>query len=174
MTLIKPSALDTPYREHARSFLGAPGKNPPPVYAVRLAAEAILYAAECPTREITVGGGGRALAAFGQALPALAEPLLAWATPLLSRGGEPAPAMPADALHKPGRGLRERVPYFGVRQTSLYTAAQMRPRATAAALFTAGVFVALSLSVRDRLRLHHVRRATRRKVRAEYEAQPDA
>jgi NAD(P)-dependent dehydrogenase (short-subunit alcohol dehydrogenase family) len=33
VTLIKPSAIDTPYMEHARNYLDAKGtKNPPPSY----------------------------------------------------------------------------------------------------------------------------------------------
>jgi hypothetical protein len=57
--------------------------------------------------------------------------------------------------------LRERTPYFAVRETSLYTAAQMKPELTAAALFTAGVFAVLSLTVRDKLRVRRIRREAR-------------
>ena len=170
VTLIKPGALDTPYREHARNYLGAPTKNPPPVYAAPIAAEAILYAAATPTREITVGGAGWALAVLGLVAPALTEPMLAWAIPLLSRGGEESAAVGGDALYKAGRGLRERVPYFAVRQTSLFTTAQMKPQTTAAVLFAAGAAVAMSFAAYDALRLHRVRRDTRKKVRAEIKA----
>jgi short-subunit dehydrogenase len=170
VTLVKPGALDTPYREHARNFIGSPMKNPPPVYATPLAAEAVLYAAEHRTREITVGGAGWALAIAGQVLPALIEPMLAWAVPALSRGGEEAAVVGGDALHKPGRGLRERVPYFAVRQTSLFTKAQMNPQVTLPALFAAGMATALALTAFDALRLHRVRSETRKKVRAELKA----
>ena len=173
VTLIKPSAIDTPYREHARNYTGHAAKNPPPLYAAPLVAEAILYAAEHATREITVGGGGRMLALFGQHLPVLAEPLFAWAIPLLSRASGDAPAAGEDALHKPGRDLRERTPYLGVRQTSLYTTAQMNPRFTAAVLFGLGAVALMALQARDSLRLHGARRDAVRRWRAKHEVQPE-
>jgi hypothetical protein len=145
-------------------------KNPPPVYAATLVADAILYAAETPVRELTVGGGGRALVQFGQHFPLLAEPLLAWAVPLLTRGsGEPVEAKD-DALYKPGRDLREHSPYLGVRQTSLYTSAQLNPRLTVAVIsgtLAAGLVV---LKARDSLRLHGAKREAVRRYRAKLEA----
>src|SRR5215216_5469977 len=43
--LIKPSAIDTPYMEHARSYLEFEGtKNPPPSYDPQLVAKAMVYA----------------------------------------------------------------------------------------------------------------------------------
>ncbi|MGC1300862.1 MAG: SDR family oxidoreductase [Caulobacteraceae bacterium] len=167
VTLVKPGALDTPYREHARNYAGSPMKNPPPVYSTPLAAEAVLYAAEHRIREITVGGAGWILTILNQAAPALIEPMLAWAVPVLSRGGEEAATVGGDALHKPGRGLRERVPYFGVRQTSLFTAARMKPQVTLPVLAAAGVAAAASLLAIDALRLHRARSGARKKVQAE-------
>ena len=58
VTLIRPSAIDTPYKDHARNLTGAPVKNPSPVYAAPLVAQAILYAAEHKTRELSVGASG--------------------------------------------------------------------------------------------------------------------
>ncbi len=170
VTLIKPSALDTPFRDHARNYTGAPIKNPPPVYTAALVADAILYAAETRVRELTVGGGGRALAQFGQHFPLAVEPLLAWAVPLLSRAAhEPAEAKD-DAVHKAGRDLREHSPYLGVRQTSLYTAAQMNPRVTAAAV--SGVLAAALVvaKARDSLRIHGAKREAVRRYRTRLEA----
>ena len=33
VTLIKPSAIDTPYKDHAKNHLGVLPQNPPPVYS---------------------------------------------------------------------------------------------------------------------------------------------
>ncbi len=170
VTLIKPSALDTPFRDHARNYTGAPVKNPPPIYTAELVADAILYAAEKPVRELTVGGGGRALAQFGQHFPLLAEPLLAWAVPLLTRGAKDPDEAKDDALHKPGRDLREHSPYLGVRHTSLYTAAQMNPRVTAAVISGALALGLVVLKARDSLRLHGAKRDAVRRYRAKLEA----
>jgi NADP-dependent 3-hydroxy acid dehydrogenase YdfG len=170
VTLIKPSALDTPSAEHARNLTDGQNKNPPPVYAAPLAAEAILYAAETPVREITVGGGGRLLALFGQHFPLLAEPIFAWAIPKMSRGLGDKSQAGEDALHKPGRDLRERIPYLGVRQTSLYTTAQMNPRVSAAVLVGAGALMLAVLKARASLKLHQAKRDAVRRYRAKVEA----
>ena len=55
VTLIKPSAIDTPYPEHARNYLEEAERLPPMVYDPRLVAEAIAFAAEHPKRDMTVG-----------------------------------------------------------------------------------------------------------------------
>src|SRR5690606_16109139 len=33
VTLVKPAAIDTPYKDHAKNYLGVQPENPPPVYA---------------------------------------------------------------------------------------------------------------------------------------------
>jgi short-subunit dehydrogenase len=142
VTLIKPSAIDTPYKDHARNLTGEPVKNPPPVYATPLVAQAILYAAEHRTREITVGAGGSIIAGLAALAPGIAEPLMAWAAPILQRDPNGRLGALADNLHQPGQDLRERAYYRGVRQESLYTAAQMRPLATLALALAAGLAAA--------------------------------
>ena len=164
VTLIKPSAIDTPYNEHAPNYTGAPVKNPPPVYAAPVVAEAILYAAETPVREITVGAGGRFVALLGQLLPRLAEPIYARAIPWLSKGRESeTPVQPG--LHTAAGGRREHAPYFGVRQTSLYARAQMNPGVTAAALAGLATVAVLNHAARDWLRIRRIRHEVRDQYR---------
>jgi short-subunit dehydrogenase len=139
VTLIRPSAIDTPYKDHARNLTGAPVKNPAPVYAAPLVAQAILYAAEHKVRELSVGASGPILAALGAIAPTIAEPILAWAAPGLQRDAEGRKATRTDNLHQAGQDLRERAYYKGVRETSLYAAAQMRPLATLAIALAAGL-----------------------------------
>ncbi len=170
VTLIKPAAIDTPYHLHARNYTGGPKKNPPPVYSVTLVAEAILHAAETRTRQITVGGGGRALTVFGHYLPALAEPLYAWAVPLLMKSSPETTTGEDEALYKPGRDLRERAPYLGVRQTSLYAAAQTNPKITAAVISGALAAGLVVLKGRESLKLMGARRDAVRRYRAKQEA----
>jgi len=139
VTLIRPSAIDSPYKDHARNLTGAPVKNPAPVYAAPLVAQAILYAAEHKTRELSVGASGPILAALGAIAPWAAEPILAWAAPILQRDEEGRRGTRDDNLHQAGQDLRERAYYKGVRETSLFAAAQMRPRAVLAVAMLAGL-----------------------------------
>ena len=133
VTLIKPGAIDTPYPEHARNKMDAPATVPPPVYDPALVTEAILFAAEHPKRELTVGGGGAAIAS-GNLLSRVTDKLME------TFGGEAAqsaetPPEPGteDNLFEPredGRthGNQDHL----TRQTSLALKAQMHPVATAA------------------------------------------
>ena len=55
VTLIEPSSINTPLFNHARSKLGVMPKPIPPIYEPEVVAEAILAAAENPTRRVVVG-----------------------------------------------------------------------------------------------------------------------
>lgn len=68
VTLIKPSAIDTRFFDHAKTNLGGMGRAPGPNYAPEVVAEAILFAAEHRKRDIAVGS----TAALGGPLGALA------------------------------------------------------------------------------------------------------
>jgi short-subunit dehydrogenase len=61
VTLILPSSINTPLFNHARSKLGVKPQPIPPIYEPRAVAEAILFAAEHPRREVVVGGSGKLL-----------------------------------------------------------------------------------------------------------------
>jgi short-subunit dehydrogenase len=131
VTLIKPAAIDTPYRDHVKNLTDAGVRVPPPIYAAPLVADAILYAAEHRIRELSVGSSGPLLAAITSLAPSLTEPIMAVLAPILQRDPTTkAPQVRTDNLHQAGQDLRERAYYKGVREQSLYSAAQMRPKAT--------------------------------------------
>jgi len=69
VTVIMPSSINTPLFTSAASHLGVRPAPVPPVYEPRVVAEAIVFAAENPRREIVVGGAGKALV-LGQRLSA--------------------------------------------------------------------------------------------------------
>src|SRR5678815_3289419 len=73
VSLIKPSAIDTPYRQHAKNYLPEAPDNPPPVYAPEVVAEAILHCAEHAVREVFAGGGGKVMSALGYFAPRLLD-----------------------------------------------------------------------------------------------------
>lgn len=131
VTLVKPAAIDTPYKDHARNLTGYPMRNPPPVYAAHVVADAILYCASHRVREITVGGGGRLLASLYAAAPGIAEPLYARVIPLLHRDRRAGVRPTEDGLYDPTEdGLYEEAEYPMVRQFSALAQARMHPRAT--------------------------------------------
>ena len=76
VTTILPASIDTPFFEHARSKLGAMPKPPPPVYAPEIVADAIVYAARHPRREIPVGGAALGFILGQRFSPALTDALL--------------------------------------------------------------------------------------------------
>src|SRR5918997_2691319 len=78
VTLIKPSAIDTPYPEHARLYTEKELKTPPPVYDPHLVAKAIVFAAENQKRELTVGFGGWMIGAMGKVAPRLMDKAMEW------------------------------------------------------------------------------------------------
>lgn len=147
LSLVKPSAVDSPYSRHARNLTGQAVQNPQPVYATHVVADTILYCASHPIREITVGGGGRLIASFYAALPGLAEPLFARFAPKLMRDRRSAYEPYDDGLYDPTEdGLDEEVHYPMVRQFSALAEVRKHPGiATGVVAVLAGVGLATLL-----------------------------
>jgi NAD(P)-dependent dehydrogenase (short-subunit alcohol dehydrogenase family) len=123
VTLVLPSSIDTPLFDHARTRLGVRPRPIPPVYAPEAVAEAIVFAAAHPRRDITVGSAGKAFAVLERLSPALADAylLLGDAGARQQRSDEPPHRV--DNLFEPlddGGRVRGR---FGAeaRDRSLYT-----------------------------------------------------
>jgi short-subunit dehydrogenase len=133
VTLIKPSAIDTPYMHHAKNYLDVQPRNPPPVYAPEAVAGAILHAAEHPVRDIVVGGGGRLISTFGMLFPRLTDLGMRWTMPYFQRTREPARPREENNLHHPDHDGEERsgLPGLHVFERSLYTRARLNPLKTA-------------------------------------------
>ena len=138
VTLIKPQSIDTPLSAHARNLTGVAVEAPRSVYATPLVAGAILYAAAHPVRELTVGDAVSPLIGlFGAAAPWLAQRLQR--APRLNQERLARTDVPEDNLHHPSRDLRERAFHDKVHETSLVSAAQMRPKTTLTLAVLAGL-----------------------------------
>ncbi len=133
VTLIKPSSIDTPYVDHARNLMDVEPTVPAPVYSPRVVARAILRCAEHPTRDITVGAGGRMLAAMGTIAPRLTDRYMEATMFDQQKKDEPRDRKRKDSLYKPRKGdAAERGSYDGhVARTSAYTQAKLHPVRTA-------------------------------------------
>jgi hypothetical protein len=147
VTLIKPSAIDTPYFQHAKNYMDVQPKPPAPVYAPEVVANAILRAAEHPVRDITIGGGGRVLTALGTALPRLTDFYMERAMFDAQRTDTPAEGIEGNLFEPSGRENLERGGYQGhVMGSSMYTQAALSP---ARALIAAGLGLAVFAGVRS-------------------------
>jgi short-subunit dehydrogenase len=128
VTLIKPSAIDTPYTKHAKNLMQVEPQNPPPVYAPDLVAEAILHCAENPERDLFVGGGGKMFAEAGHHAPRLTDKLIEATMFNWQRSDRQQPNGRADSLHAPTADGEERGGYSGhVAESSVYTKASVHP-----------------------------------------------
>ena len=59
ITLIKPAGVNTPFFNHTRSKIGDQPMPPPPAYPPADVADAIVFAAEHPRRDLIIGGMGK-------------------------------------------------------------------------------------------------------------------
>jgi NAD(P)-dependent dehydrogenase (short-subunit alcohol dehydrogenase family) len=73
VTLIKPSSINTPLFNKAKTQMGVMPQPIPPVYEPELAVDAILRAAEGTWRELFVGGAGKALSLGERISPKLVD-----------------------------------------------------------------------------------------------------
>lgn len=136
ITLVKPGPIDTPYVEHTRNLLDSPGTRvPPPSYHPRVVARAILHACTTPVRDLTVGGGGAAIAWMGKIAPGLTDLAMAALAKPMQTTDEPGRPEFRDNLYEPRADLAETssLPGPQARRTSLLLEAQMNPVAVLAA-----------------------------------------
>ncbi|WP_036172740.1 SDR family oxidoreductase [Massilia sp. 9096] len=104
LTLIQPGFIDTPFFHNARSKLGAQSRPIPPIYAPEVVADAVLFAAQHPRRNIVVG----AQAAVGMFLdklsPGLVDKLMVARGAAFRLQKEDKPDDGYDNLFEPSRG----------------------------------------------------------------------
>jgi short-subunit dehydrogenase len=142
VTLIKPAAIDTMYVAHARNYLKVEPSLPPPVYAPALVADAILYAAQFPQRDMYVGGAAKLASAMGRVAPRFLDRFLGGVSMRQQQTSTPAQNR-ADALYAPAEDLKESQGLDRrVHRVSPYTRAAMHPKTTTALLIGAGLAIA--------------------------------
>jgi short-subunit dehydrogenase len=143
VTLIKPAAIDTMFVEHAKNYLDEEPKLPAPIYAPEVAADAILYAAEVPKRDIFVGAAAKLTSASAYHAPRLMDRIASRLMVSQQKSGTPPHDRSRNSLHAPGEDLRERQGYDGhVFESSMYTSAVTNPKTTMALLVGAGLALA--------------------------------
>ena len=143
VTLIRPAAIDTMFVVHAKNYMDVRPKLPPPVYAPEVVADAILFAAEHPRRDIYVGAASRLMKAGAHHTPRLLDRYLARFGIPQQRSSVPVDGNQEGSLHAPGQDLQEREGAPGhVVESSLYTRSSLHARAMSTAVMALGLFTA--------------------------------
>lgn len=128
VTLIHPGRIDTPYNEHARSYLEKQPTHIGMIYAPETVAEAILFAAEHPKRDMYVGSQAKLLAMLGRFAPRLTDKFMEKTMYHTQHDDRPSNPPEESALYKAGYGLHERGTNKGwIRETSYYVKASKHP-----------------------------------------------
>lgn len=148
VTLIKPAALDTPFVSHAKNYLDVEPKLPPPIYDPELAAEAILYAAEHPRRDMFVGGASKAMSSMAYHAPGLYDRVMRRFLGRAQRTGHPAGPRENNALHQACNELVDRGGQRHVVRSCPYSASTRHPVMTGAMVVGASLALAAALGKR--------------------------
>jgi len=123
ITLLMPSSVNTPFFGHARSKLGVKPMPIPPAYEPEAVAEAILFVAEHPRRDIVVGSAGKMLEVMERISPSLLDRLMLARGTMFKVQRTDRPDDGQDNLFEPVGGTGSTTGEFGrlSRSTSLYT-----------------------------------------------------
>ena len=108
VTLIRPAAIDTMFVVHAKNYLDVRPKLPPPIYAPEVVADAILFAAEHPRRDVYVGAASRLMKTGAHHTPHLLDRYLATFGIARQRSSIPAHGDQQGSLYEPREDLLER------------------------------------------------------------------
>lgn len=100
IVLVQPTAVNTPYPQHARNYLDHEPKLPSPLIDPHRVAEAILHAAENGGRDIRVGAMAHLNTTMSRILPGLADRMSAMQA-IRQEHNEP-PRHPQGTLYTPG------------------------------------------------------------------------
>lgn len=144
ITLVKPASINTPFIEHARNYMAEAPEYGPPVYAPEEVARTILRCAEKPARDVTVGGGGRAMSILGTVAPRLTDVVME--RTMFSAQKRDVPAEAHDALYEPQEDGRRHGPTTRhTMRRSAYTRAAMSDVARMLPVIAAGAIMAASV-----------------------------
>ncbi len=127
ITNIAPSAIDTPFFSRAKAHVGVEPKAPPPVYSPESVARAILYAAETPVRDLTVGSSGSLIRLMSAHLPHLTDKIMAKTQYKPQLSDRPKDPDAESGLETGELGMNQDTGDFGGR-ASIYTWIQTNPK----------------------------------------------
>jgi NAD(P)-dependent dehydrogenase (short-subunit alcohol dehydrogenase family) len=127
ITNIAPAAIDTPFFDRAKAKVGVEPKAPPPVYSPESVARAILYAAEHPVRDLSVGSSGGLIRLLSAHLPGLTDKLMAKTQYKPQLSDKPKSQDAESGLETGELGMNQDTGGYGGRP-SIYTWIQTNPK----------------------------------------------
>jgi short-subunit dehydrogenase len=145
VTLIKPAAIDTMLTVHAKNYMDKEPALPPPIYAPELVAQAIVYSAQHPKRDVFVGGMAKLVSLGGSTMPRMLDYYMRGRMFKQQKARADSTAGRRDALHStdPSAQLRELQGMPGhVAERCPYTAVTMRTSPLTAVLVGGGALFA--------------------------------
>lgn len=104
VTNVMPAGINTPFFNHARTKLGVKPQPVPPIYQPSVVAEAILHAAEHPTRDIVAGGAAKMMTAMQRVAPGLMDAIVSRSSFEGQKTGELKPLDAPDNFYEPLKG----------------------------------------------------------------------
>jgi NAD(P)-dependent dehydrogenase (short-subunit alcohol dehydrogenase family) len=130
VTNVMPASINTPFFNKARTKLGVKPRPLPPMYQPHLVTDAILYAAEHPTRDIIVGGAGKAAIVTRRVSPRLTDAFLRLTAFRLQRTDARKSEDAPHNLFEPIEGYDRVAGDFGAesRSWSVYTWLALHPK----------------------------------------------
>ena len=149
VTLIKPTAIHTPFTENAKNYLPYEPQLPSPLYAPDLVAEAIIHCAQHPVRDFFIGEMAKLHSSFALNAPRLYDTLQEKGIDSMQNSGEPAVINRHDGLHQTNSRLQERgSDERFVLEESIYQRAKIHPLVTAGLLAGGGIALAAFMGSR--------------------------
>lgn len=143
VTLIKPTAIHTPFPEHAKNYMDFEPSLPAPVYAPELVAEAILHCAQNPMRDFFIGEMAAAHSAMATYAPRLTDKFMALAGESQQDSGKPSNPNRPEGLYETHSDLRQRgAEDRFVIETSVYQKAKIHPVVSGAVAVGASIGIA--------------------------------
>lgn len=147
VTLIKPTAIHTPFPEHAKNYMDFEPQLPAPVYAPELVAEAILHCAQNQVRDFFVGDMAAAHSAMATYAPRLTDKFMEMSAESMQNSGKPSNPNRPDGLYETHSDLRERGTQDRyVLENSLYQRIKINPVLSGALAVGAGLGIAALLN----------------------------
>lgn len=148
VTNVHPGRIDTPYNEHAQSYMLQQPAHRGYIYPPKSVAEAILHAATHPVRDMYVGFQAKFFAVMGYMFPTLTDKIMERWMFISQVADRPSRPREESGLYKHGYGLSERGTHQGhiYRRGSLYVAASKNPVLAGVAIIGFGALAWISRS----------------------------